>query len=125
LRNDNKTTVPLHFEPRLVEAHVDKESINKAFAEMADSLDEEAMEELSKRAGTMLTFIRSTERIGKIAENIAEHFTSRIEPNGFKAMIVCYDRGCCAEYKRAMDTLFPVDVTDVVMTTQKGDPLEY
>lgn len=121
----DKTTVPLHFEPRLVEVHVDKEIINKAFEEMADSLDEEAMEELSKRAGTMPTFIRSSERIGKIAENIAEHFTARIEPNGFKAMIVCYDRGCCAEYKRAMDTLFPADVTDVVITTQKGDPLEY
>mgnify|MGYP000847437256 CR=1 FL=1 len=121
----DKTTVPLHFQPRLVEMRIDRAVIDEEFAKMADSLDEEAMEELSKRAGNMPTIVRSSERIFKIAEDIAKHYTDNVEPNGFKAMIVCYDRNCCAEYKRAMDTLFPADATDVVMTSVKGDPIEY
>lgn len=121
----DKTTVPLHFQPRLVEMRIDRAIIDEEFAKMADSLDEESMEELSKRAGRMPTIVSSSERIYKIAEDIAKHYTDSVEPNGFKAMIVCYDRHCCAEYKRAMDTLFPADATDVVMTTSKGDPAEY
>lgn len=121
----DKTTVPLHFLPRLVKLHIDRATIDEEFAKMADSLDEEAMEELSRRAGNMPTIVRSSERIYKIAEDVAKHYLENIEPNGFKAMLVCYDRNCCAEYKRAMDTLFPEDATDVVMTTQKGDPAEY
>lgn len=121
----DKTTVPLHFQPRLVDVHVDRAAIDAEFAAMADSLDEEAMEELSRRAGTMPTFIRSDDRIAKISEDIAKHFTDNVEPNGVKAMIVCYDRDCCAKYKHAMDTIFSPDTTDVVMTTRKGDPVEY
>jgi len=121
----DKTTVPLHFLPRLVKLHIDRATIDEEFAKMADSLDEEAMEELSRRAGNMPTIVRSSERIYKIAEDVAKHYLENVEPNGFKAMLVCYDRNCCAEYKRAMDTLFPEDATDVVMTTQKGDPAEY
>ena len=32
--------MPLHFEPRLVDVHVDKESLDKAFSEFKESLSE-------------------------------------------------------------------------------------
>lgn len=121
----DKATLKLHFEPKLVEMHVDKEAIDEAFANMTDSLDEENMEELSKRAGKMSTYIRLPERIGAICEDIAKHYTENVEPNGFKAMIVCFDRACCAEYKKALDTILPPEISDVVMTTRKGDPDEW
>ena len=47
----DKATLPLHFEPRLVDVHVDKEAIETAFEELKDraSLNDEEADALSKK----------------------------------------------------------------------------
>lgn len=40
-----------------------------------------------------------------------------IEPNGYKAMIVAYDRECCLMYKRELDQLMPPEASAVVIDT--------
>ena len=45
------------------------------------------------------------------------HFRERIEPNGYKGMIVAYDRECCLMYKRELDQLVPPGVSTVVIDT--------
>lgn len=121
----DNATLPLHFEPRLVESHVDQKSMDEAFANITDILTDEDKAELSKKAGKMATFIQTPERINKISLDIVEHFHSKVEPNGFKAMVVCFDRKSCVLYKEALDKQLPQEASDIVMTLARGDELDW
>jgi len=92
-------TLPLHFEPRLVELHIDKDSIDRAYAELTGGLNDLDREQLSKAAAKMKVLVKVPDRIEKICADIAHHFLKKVRPNGFKAMVVTYDRESCLLYK--------------------------
>jgi len=123
IRDD--ATRPLHFEPRLVEMHVDQITIDAEVAKLTDGLSEDDMAQLSKKAGRMASIVRNPERICKITEDIVKHYQYNVEPNGFKAMVVCYDRLSCVEYKGALDSLLPEEYSNIVMTVNSKDPQEW
>ena len=56
-------------------------------------------------------------RIQKVCEHIVKHFREKIEPNGYKGQIVCYDRESCIKYKEILDTLMDPEETTVVIDT--------
>ncbi|MEN6518851.1 MAG: type I restriction endonuclease subunit R [Methanospirillum sp.] len=118
-------TLPIHFEPRMIRYHIDQEAIDEEFARLIDQLPEDDQAELSQRAGRKSNFIHSDQRIRDVARNIVDHYLQHVEPNGFKAMIVCYDRQVCVQYKKAIDDLLPEQMTDIVMTVPPGDPEEW
>lgn len=118
-------TLPLHFEPRLIEYHIDREGIDEAFSTLTDSLEEDETRDLIRRASRRSTFVHARERIEKVAEDIVHHFKESVEPHGFKAMIVCYDRQSCVQYKEALDKLLPPEASDIVMTLGRSDPDEW
>lgn len=120
----DKATLELHFEPRLTELHVDADTIDKEVAKISEDLSDEEMYELTKRAAKMPHLIRTKEKISEIANDIIEHYKSNVEPNGFKAMVVAYDRMSCVEYKKAFDEIIPEEYTDIVMTVPSTDPEE-
>ena len=55
-----------------------------------------------------------------ICKHIVDHFQEKVEPNGFKAQVVTFDRECCVLYKRAMDELIDPETSAVVMHTSGG-----
>ncbi len=123
----DNATLPLHFEPRLVDIHVDKETIDKAFAafkEEAALTDEEA-DALNQKSAKMAAFLKSPERVAKIVEDIAKHFSEKVAPHGLKAMIVTPDRFGCVQYKEELDKYFPTEASAVVISTSANDPLEF
>tara|TARA_R110002012_G_scaffold15075_2_gene60959 strand:- start:49187 stop:52153 length:2967 start_codon:yes stop_codon:yes gene_type:complete len=125
IRDD--ATLPLHFEPRLVDVHVDKETIDKAFKEFQDeaALTDEEADELNQKSAKMAAFLKSPERVEKIVQDIAQHFKEKVAPHGFKAMIVTPDRYACVQYKKALDQYFPEEASAVVMSTTANDKPEF
>ncbi|MCF8425206.1 MAG: HsdR family type I site-specific deoxyribonuclease [Bacteroidia bacterium] len=121
----DNATLPLHFEPRLPNYHIDKESLDIAFREMANDLSEEDRNKLSQKAANMAVFLKSPERVKTIAEDIVEHFKLRVEPEGLKAMIVTPDRGACVQYKEELDNLLNPEASEVVMSTSANDDFEF
>ncbi|WP_417857541.1 type I restriction endonuclease subunit R [Xanthomarina gelatinilytica] len=123
----DNATLPLHFEPRLVDVHLDKEAIDKAFAEFAESsaLTDEEADALNKKAARMAAFLKSPERVEKIVKDIATHFKEKVAPQGFKAMIVTPDRYACVQYKEALDKYFLQEASRVVISTSANDPFEF
>lgn len=123
----DEATLPLHFEPRLVDVHIDKESLDKAFADFKESqaLSDEDADALNKKSAKMAAFLKSPERITRIAEDIAIHFMEKVEPHGFKAMIVTPDRHACVLYKEALDEHFPEAASKVVISTTANDVYEF
>lgn len=123
----DKATLPLHFEPRLVDVHVDKDAIDEAFQELVEraSLNDEEADALSKKAAQMSAFLKSPERVETIVNDIAKHFSEKVAPHGFKAMIVTPDRHACVQYKTVLDTLMPPEASAVVISTSANDDLAF
>jgi type I restriction enzyme, R subunit len=123
----DNATLPLHFEPRLVDVHVDKETIDKAFAAFKDeaALTDEEADALNQKSAKMAAFLKSPERVAKIVEDIAKHFNEKVAPHGLKAMIVTPDRYACVQYKEELDKYFPTETSAVVISTSSNDTLEF
>ena len=125
IRDD--ATLPLHFEPRLVDIHVDKETIDKAMKELkseAGLTDEEA-DKLNQKSARMAAFLKSPERVSKIVSDISVHYKDKVEPHGFKAMIITPDRHACVQYKEELDKYFPEEASTVVISTSANDEFEF
>lgn len=123
----DNATLPLHFEPRLLDVHVDKETIDKAFAEFKENaaLTDEEADALNRKSAKMAAFLKAPERVSRIVEDIAAHFRVKVEPHGFKAMIVTPDRHACVQYKEELDKWFPPEASAVVISTSANDDLEF
>lgn len=123
----DNATLPLHFEPRLVDVHVDKASLDQAFAAFQESaaLTDEEADMLNKKSAKMASFLKAPERIKNIVADIALHFREKVEPHGFKAMIVTPDRYACVLYKEELDKHFPTEASAVVISTTANDPLDF
>ncbi|MDZ8117391.1 type I restriction endonuclease subunit R [Pontiella agarivorans] len=120
-------TLPLHFEPRLVDVHVDTEALDKAFAEFKEeaALTDEEADALNRKSAKMSAFLKAPERVTRIVKDIAVHFTEKVAPHGLKAMIVTPDRFACVQYKEELDKHFPTEASRVVISTSANDALEF
>lgn len=123
----DEATLPLHFEPRLVDVHVDKETIDIAFQNFKEeaALSDEEADALNKKSAKMAAFLKSPERVAIIVNDIAEHFNEKVLPHGFKAMIVTPDRYACVQYKEELDKYFPTEASKVVISTSANDAFEF
>jgi type I restriction enzyme, R subunit len=123
----DKATLQLHFEPRLVDIHIDKEAMEKAIADYYDSvaLSDEEADKLNKKSAAMSVFLKAPERVSKIVEDIANHFQEKVGPHGFKAMIVAPDRHGCVQYKEELDKHLPEQASAVVISTTANDDYEF
>lgn len=121
----DKATLPLHFESRLVEHRVDQTAIDEAYASVAGDLNEEDLANLGKRAARLGVLLKSPEHVDRVAEDIVEHFQEKVQPNGFKAQVVVFDREACVLFKDALDRIVPPEWSEVVFSASTGDPKEW
>ena len=108
-------TKELHFEPRLIDLHIDEAAIDEALPDLTGGLSDLDRDQLAKTAAKMSVLVKSPERVREICEDIAAHFQEKVAPNGFGAQVVTFDREACVLYKRAW-TSFPPETSDIVMT---------
>ena len=109
-------TLPLHFEPRLVELHIDQEAIDEAYAELTGGLSDLDRETLARAASKMAVLVKVPERIEAICADIAHHFQEKVAPNGFKGMVVTFDQESCLLYKAALDQHLPPEASEIVIS---------
>ena len=56
-----------------------------------------------------------------LVKDIVEHYQNKVEPNGFKAQVVTFDRESCHLFKQEFDKLLPPEASAVVMTVSSGE----
>ncbi|NTU30656.1 HsdR family type I site-specific deoxyribonuclease [Brevibacillus sp. HB1.1] len=117
-------TLPLNFEPVPVDLHVDREKLDAEFEALTKNLSKEDKAELSRRVN-MKAIMYDRKRIRKVCEHISKHYQGKIEPNGYKGQVVCYDRACCLMYKEELDKLLGPDATTIVMDTNNDKEDKY
>jgi type I restriction enzyme, R subunit len=120
----DEATLPLKFEARLVELHVNQAAIDEAFARMTGSMTEEDQANLAQTAANIAVLLKAPNRVARIVADIVTHYQQKIAPNGFKAMVVAFDREACLAYKTEMDKHLPAEASDIVMTV-KGTEAQY
>ena len=114
-------TKELHFEPRLLDLHIDREAIDAGFEELTGHLTAADRDRLSKAAAKMAVLAKAPERVARICADIAAHYLDKVDPNGFGAQVVAYDRESCVRYKEELDKHLPAGVSEIVMTVNSGE----
>jgi type I restriction enzyme R subunit len=114
-------TLPIHFEARLVELHIDKDAIDAAYAELTGGLSDLDKDNLAKAAARTAVLVKAPNRIQRICSDIVSHYREKVEPNGFKAMVVTFDRESCLLYKAALDEHLGTDASDIVMSVKSNE----
>ena len=119
-------TLPLHFEPVPVDLKINREQLDSSFDEMTNEagLTKDEKNELSRRVN-LKAIMYEPKRIRKVCEHIVNHFREKIEPNGYKAQIVVYDRECCLMYKKELDELVGEESSTIVMHTDNDKAGRY
>ena len=114
-------TKELHFEPRLVDLHVDQAQIKEEFEALTADLTDEERDQLGKHAAKMAVLLKSPDRVQAVCADIAQHFEEKVAPNGFGAQVVTFDRESCLLYKQALDQHLAPEVSDIVMSVNSGE----
>lgn len=78
---------------------IDQEEFHREFEDVFKQRTREEKEEIQKRHGTMRAYLENMERLKKISEDIVDHYTMEILPNGFKAQVVSSSIIAAARYK--------------------------
>ncbi len=118
----DKATLPLHFEAPTVKLKIDKAAIDEAYKQITGDLSEQDRDDLAKRAAKMAVLVKNPERVRAVVEHIVQHYQTKVEPNGFKAQVVCFDRECCVLYKAVMDEIAGPEASAIVMSGGQKDP---
>jgi type I restriction enzyme R subunit len=122
------TTLPLNYMLAPNEIRVPREELEREFLDLIEAEGVSDIDDLNKildRAVTLKTFLKSADRVEKVAAFIARHFRENVEPLGYKAFVVGVDREACALYKEALDKLLPSEYSRAIYTATQHDSEKY
>lgn len=118
-------TLPLNFETVPLGLHVDQDTIDAEFDQLTEDLTEEQKNNLARKVRAE-ALIKAPDRVEKVCEHIFNHYKTKVEPNGYKGMVVCYDRESCVLFKEQLDKLFEDEYhTAIVMDTNNDKANRY
>jgi len=125
---EDGTTVPLKYtlapnEIRVPRQQLEEEFLNLAEAEGISDVDE--LNRILDHAMRLKTFLKSADRVEKVAAFVAKHFRENIEPLGYKAFLVAVDREACALYKEALDKVLPPEYSLPIYTSAQHNSEKY
>ena len=122
---DDGATLPLKFQTTPVELHIDREALDREFAELTDQITDEERQSLVNRTNAEALFT-APDRIRKVCEHIVDHYRRQIEPTHMKCQVVVYNRANCVAYKKEIDALLgTTDATAIVMDCNNDKKGEY
>ena len=120
---DDKVTVPIVYEGRIVPQHVTSEQINNHLKHITVGLSDDARKDLETKYSRFVALAQTEPRLNMIAFDLHEHFLNYVKPKGFKAMLTCSSRAAAVElyYKlRGLGGITPA-VVITPNTAKEGD----
>lgn len=97
--------VPIFYEGRLPELRVIGNSLDKVFDRVFADRTIDEREAIKKKFATEAAIATAPKRVEAVCLDVIEHFTKFIQPNGFKAQVVCVSREAAVLYKETLDRL--------------------
>jgi len=121
---EDGTTLKLNYALASNEMLVPKEQLEKEFFALKESEGVSDIEELNKileKAVNLRNFLKSKDRVKKVAQTVAEHYTKNVEPLGYKAFLVGVDREACVLLKEELDKFLAPEYSKVVFSAFHND----
>lgn len=119
---EDKATVNIYYEPRLAKLHL----WNEAIDDEVDAITNDEEDTGNLKWAAIEDAAGSEDRVNKIAKDILQHFTKRIETLDGKAMVVCMSRRNCVKMYNALTALEDCPEVAVVMTGNiSKDPIDW
>ena len=120
---EDGATVPIYYEARLPELHVEgPETLDKLFEALFGDEPEETQREIRRRYANSETTAEAAKRIEAIALDIAEHFRKKVQPNGFKAQVVAPSRRAALRYAEHLRSFYDLPAYPIITTTHNDGP---
>ena len=119
---EDGATVPIYYEARLPELHVEgPETLDRLFEALFGDEPEETRAEIRRRYANRERIAEAAKRIEAIALDIAGHFRKKVQPNGFKAQVVVPSRAAAMRYARHLND-FGLPAYPVITTSHNDGP---
>jgi type I restriction enzyme R subunit len=113
-------TVPIYYESRMPNLSITGKSLDALFDRLFKEYSKEQKEKIKKKYANRDAIAISKDRIREICLDILEHYEKYIEPNGFKAQIVTFNRLAAIRYKEILDEL-NAPSSEVLISPQHND----
>lgn len=120
---DDGVILPVHFEVRTdVGWRVDDITMDEEFEELTADLDKDETRELIQGTLTSRQLSELPSRVDALTRDIYQHYTEKLAPNDWKALVVVPSRQAAVQYGDALRELHDGDVDDIrVMISQDQD----
>jgi len=119
---EDGATVRIIYEGRQVRTEVAGESLDALFDEYFKDYSDDEKREIKKKYGVERAVREAPARIRWVCIDLLKHFREKIQPDGFKAMIVVGSRHAATLYKKALDEL-GAPPSEVIISGNHNDPL--
>ena len=121
---DDGATVEIRYEARLPDLAIQgADTLDKLFDTLFSEETDEQKEQIKKRYANRDAVAGAERRIQMIALDIADHFKTKVKPNGFKAQVVAPSRLAAMRYARHLND-FHVRAYPIITTTP-NDGVEF
>ena len=94
---DDKVTVPIVYEGRVIPQKVTSEQINAHLKYITVGLTEDERKDLERKYSRFVAIAQTQQRLRMVAFDLHEHFIHYVKPKGFKAMLTCSSRAAAVE----------------------------
>lgn len=94
---DDKVTVPIVYEGRVIPQKVTSEQINNHLKHITVGLTDEARRDLEAKYSQFVALAQTEPRLNMIAFDLHEHFINYVKPKHFKAMLTCSSRAVAVQ----------------------------
>ncbi|WP_254530056.1 type I restriction endonuclease subunit R [Natrinema gelatinilyticum] len=120
---DDELILPVYFTLRHeMEWDIDEAGLDEEFEQEFRTLSTDEKREFIKDNVTSRTMAELEPRVTRAVEEIVDHYTDNVEPNGWKGMVVTPSRRSAAMYGERLVEHFGDDQIDVLYTATDDDP---
>ena len=114
-------TLEIYYEERMPELFVEgADTIDQIFERVFADLDTDTKNKIKKQYVTKGKIAEAPARVRKICFDFVDHYTKRIQPDGYKAMLVAPSREAAVTYKRELDKV-KCSHFKIIMTSHLGE----
>ena len=114
-------TLPVKHEGRMPDLFVEGgDSIDEIFNRVFSHLSSDKRAQIKKKYGTKSNIAEAPKRIREICKDLVKHYTTHIEPNGYKAMVVATSREAAVTYKKDLERI-GAPKSKIIMTSEPDE----
>ncbi len=119
---EDHATVPIFYESRQIPVEIDDPDELRRVEAVLEGEDEDAARKLVTSWAKLEKIVGAEARLGRLAEDIAAHYTARCETLTGKSMVVAYSRRIAAELTALLRERLGAEAVDGVISAQATDP---